>query len=457
LICASRIAALPAVLVALGTTATHADDNHYQNYLVGERAVGLGGAFTAIADDSSGAFYNPAGLAESPHSSLSLSAAVYGFATHRDAVDALGVEDSGNTFISYPTTAAWIQRVRRGAEDGRGRIQLALSLITPYSTVSRRRLAYAVSPQPTATAGQTVGADVLEVNLADDDTLWIGLSGAAKLHRRISVGLTVFGTLRSGVYQFHGLQLLRFYQADQETDRAALGNRADLHFLHGGLLGVAGAMIAITDRLRLGAAFRTPQLRLSGSGEANLLSIGVAEQRLQVQSTDLAARFFDYQPFKATLGAAYVVPRRIGVSLDFALHGPWATYTVLELEQPAEGGARDLFWMRKKIVWQLNAGAEYYLRGIVPLRLGAFTNLSSLDPVNACDPADPNCAETANPFADAVDRFGLAGSIGYEVDRATLNLGWSYCFGFRTEQRQGVQVSSYSAFLLFVLSGSFRF
>lgn len=40
-----------------------ADQYHYNNIIIGDRALGLGGAYTAMADDSSGVFYNPAGLA----------------------------------------------------------------------------------------------------------------------------------------------------------------------------------------------------------------------------------------------------------------------------------------------------------------------------------------------------------------------------------------------------------
>jgi len=40
-----------------------ADQFHYNNVLIGDRASGMGGAFCAIADDASGVVYNPAGLA----------------------------------------------------------------------------------------------------------------------------------------------------------------------------------------------------------------------------------------------------------------------------------------------------------------------------------------------------------------------------------------------------------
>jgi len=51
-----------------------ADQFHYHNILVGERAQGMGGAYGAIADDASGVFYNPAGLAFAQSNDISGSA-----------------------------------------------------------------------------------------------------------------------------------------------------------------------------------------------------------------------------------------------------------------------------------------------------------------------------------------------------------------------------------------------
>lgn len=48
--------------VYLQAQTSFADQFHYNNVLVGDRAIGLGGAYGAIADDASGVFYNPAGL-----------------------------------------------------------------------------------------------------------------------------------------------------------------------------------------------------------------------------------------------------------------------------------------------------------------------------------------------------------------------------------------------------------
>jgi long-chain fatty acid transport protein len=49
--------------LAFITVPALADQFHYSNVLVGTRAVGMGGAFGGIADDASGIYYNPGGLA----------------------------------------------------------------------------------------------------------------------------------------------------------------------------------------------------------------------------------------------------------------------------------------------------------------------------------------------------------------------------------------------------------
>ena len=51
-----------------------ADQFHYSNIVIGERAMGLGGAFTAVADDASAILYNPAGIGFALSNDLSGSA-----------------------------------------------------------------------------------------------------------------------------------------------------------------------------------------------------------------------------------------------------------------------------------------------------------------------------------------------------------------------------------------------
>ena len=59
------------------TLETFADEYHYQDLIVGERAAGLAGAYISISDDPSGLYHNPAGIIYNFENYFSLSANVY--------------------------------------------------------------------------------------------------------------------------------------------------------------------------------------------------------------------------------------------------------------------------------------------------------------------------------------------------------------------------------------------
>ena len=51
------------LLFVFATGVARADDTHYRAIPIGAHAIGLGGAFTGVADDVSAAYFNPGGLA----------------------------------------------------------------------------------------------------------------------------------------------------------------------------------------------------------------------------------------------------------------------------------------------------------------------------------------------------------------------------------------------------------
>src|SRR5512134_2351307 len=60
-----------ALFALLVPPAASADPLHYTNLLVGDRAAGMGGAYTAVSDDVTGLYYNPAGIVYSTGRNLS--------------------------------------------------------------------------------------------------------------------------------------------------------------------------------------------------------------------------------------------------------------------------------------------------------------------------------------------------------------------------------------------------
>src|SRR5688572_25669303 len=67
------------VTALLPAASVRADETHYQGFLIGERPVGLGGAYTGLADGTSASYYNPAGLARLEEDTLSGSLSIYTF------------------------------------------------------------------------------------------------------------------------------------------------------------------------------------------------------------------------------------------------------------------------------------------------------------------------------------------------------------------------------------------
>ena len=55
----------------VATDIATADEYHYNNILIGDRAAGLAGAYVAVSDDPAGLFYNPAGIIHSVGSNIS--------------------------------------------------------------------------------------------------------------------------------------------------------------------------------------------------------------------------------------------------------------------------------------------------------------------------------------------------------------------------------------------------
>src|SRR5688500_15009050 len=165
-----RIASV--LLLSLAAVApARAQDAHYQTFLVGERAQGMGGAFTGLADDPSAAFYNPAGLGHLSTGALSgsLSVNAYnshvvsnGFATGLGTADLVHDDDP-----SVPIYAAAVYKFGPRDETDTRRHAVALSTLHP----SQRRLSYLASISGIDAFGLAVD-NFLRITQVEDMTWW---------------------------------------------------------------------------------------------------------------------------------------------------------------------------------------------------------------------------------------------------------------------------------------------
>lgn len=92
-----KIQSAPVISALLGPIVmpliAHAGPYHFSDILIGDRAMGMGGAFGGVADDSSALYYNPAGLAYAPSSTLSSAVNAFQF-TNREYRSLFAGKDS---------------------------------------------------------------------------------------------------------------------------------------------------------------------------------------------------------------------------------------------------------------------------------------------------------------------------------------------------------------------------
>lgn len=106
---------------------SRADESHYQDLIIGERAAGLGGAYISISDDPSGIYHNPAGIIYNFENYFSLSANAYKSSktTFKKAI-------AGQDYTME--SSGWIPNFF-GATQNYGLFKLGFAILSPSSEV----------------------------------------------------------------------------------------------------------------------------------------------------------------------------------------------------------------------------------------------------------------------------------------------------------------------------------
>ena len=156
------------------------DSYHNITTLVGEKAAGIGGAYTAISDDPSGMFYNPAGIAFAPDNFVSISANTYG-ETKKQYQNVFGKS------ADYVRTSRGFNPNFIGTIKEIAGIRTGFSVLSP---VSERFDQSDQFPYPQTRPNLSrFKVDYTE----DNQTYLFGLSAAKTLSDKLSVGITLFG------------------------------------------------------------------------------------------------------------------------------------------------------------------------------------------------------------------------------------------------------------------------
>lgn len=400
--------------IALSAVNAFGGEFSYQNILVGERAMGLGGAMTALGADTSSAWYNPAGLAFLRGSNFSLQVGVYGTTSDSTAAGGGLLPIENGQFVTFPSTAVVVKEV------GGERHRLGFAVLTP--TFEHRSLALSASDVTfqTQSGPRTFGRYSL-LQEDRDTEVWLGPTYAFRLHPRLSLGATMFFTVRkrelsTNLFGGTGGQIAETRQLDvgmlNVSTSWLLGLRAELY-----------------PGLFFGATFRTPNVRLYGSAVLSIVSFNLSGGAPRTAPVD-GDSYYNL-PWRASFGVGYERSRNFAFGADVTLHGSVDRYQAVG---SAPGVPRVLSEVAKESVVNVNVGGEYYLGGVVPLRAGFFTNRTAQGPLTSEGRgyAGFGVGGVLGGEGDGIDQYGFTFGVGLETGATSLGVAVSYVFGTGT-------------------------
>lgn len=448
----ASISALSLIAVTAASE-SRADIFHYNNMILGDRAIGLGGAYAGVSDDASGIIYNPAGL---------------GFATGTD------LSGSANAYYVKKTTYKNILEGKDFAESSEGFVPSFFGGIQKLDAVSKGLVlgfaVYApdneVRDQNDIITGASVNSFHRNVKLSAS-TLRINVATGLRITPKISLGVTLGFMNLSELLQEYQLSALawdqdfirdgagRFFALDK-TKTSSLGSLSYIRSISAnsklsarGVESGIGTQFVIGNSVVVGLAARTTFIlserytyegdqityfRFSGGRVASrdLLTgsscPAVVTNAGRTCESDLskfdevttrsAQPLTGYSPLRANndspLGGWPVTIR--GGMAWFA--SPRLLWTLdAEYQSEAKDGLVESNW--RDAVTNVSTGAEIYLTPSVPLRLGAFTNFD----------ARPALSSSKSNQPEHVDYYGLTSYLGWAEPSSQIGAGVVYQLG----------------------------
>jgi long-chain fatty acid transport protein len=409
----------------------------------------MAGAFTALADEATGAYYNPAGMVDVPRMALALTVSAYQLDLRRlDDQFSIGERQgalASTDFASFPSGFALVRAFGEGVRQAAG-----LFIVVPDNDLLMGKVSFSgVTYVPAGQTTARVDIDATASFRRTDQTLWFGSGYAIRPHPRISLGANLFYLLRH--YQFVNASVAQGQAAGQ-----LLGEANVLRFeaIHGSLLGDVGLKIKATDHLRLGLTYRSPNLRIHRSGQVFQTVAG--REPVAVSGGDLELE--SNEPFRVSLGVAWEEAKRWTAALDLRIHGSVSEYFPVLRRAPDGQMAPDLALGGRQVrdaVVNLSLGGEYYLSPSLALRGGFYTDFTSVPELRL---------NGERNLAGRVHLYGVAAALAWVTEKTTLSLSVNYAFGFGealgvrngfTDQEEIVKTGASRQFLTLLLGGSY--
>lgn len=459
---ANAVARLGALLCALCllTAAREgaADPTNYQRYVIGERALGMGGAQTAAVNDPMSNLYNPAAMVFVTSSMVSASKAIYSLDSRRieggfvpsiaiaqgDEVDALALEHEND--LSLPSTLAIVAPFgKKLYKGGPKRHAIGVAILVPLQDSYTFRGKWKAR-------GDIRDAETFTLAESHQET-WTGLSYAARLHEEFGLGASVFLVRKRFARRFARSRFGDVTDCPLTSCGYMEFKESDLNIDTVSLLFRLGALWQPHENWRFGLVVSAPTILLPNvilyktSGKLDQ-TMGVASvvgddddipddelDFIEYYTDDYKLKVAGYDPLNIRAGVAYVWYDIFAVDLDVSVHLP-ISYKAIRNDPvakrrfPAEGpenvtASPDWFDLgvikniEREAVVNFNIGWEYGIDDTWTIRNGFFTDFSSA----------PEVKPSIAPQLWHINRYGATISGGFRHEGYDISVGVMGAFG----------------------------
>jgi hypothetical protein len=372
------------VAAVLGATEhARADETHYQNVFIGDRAFGMGGASTGLAADTSGTFYNPGALAELPNRSFSASLGLTAFERTRVLGGVRGPDSVADlrqsASRSLPVFSAALLRFGRHGPDGLKRHAVAFSTLYPASVdlALRVDLLHPMTGIPST----------VRVDHTYRQTLY-GVSYALHLSHKVAFGITAYLATQRLMHSETLFIASGGVPAPGGgfTDVESYAGLTRIVARSYSLLPRVGFFYRPNAKVSLGITLQPPALtvRTRASLDQQSASSVIDPMTGQTITTfelveQRGLRVRMPIPWMVRAGIGYHATNSLTLAFDVTLHGAIGARRILPGANE-EALARTPFMpvdTRRMATLDAALGAEWVMRDGVTWRVGVFTNRSA--------------------------------------------------------------------------------
>jgi long-chain fatty acid transport protein len=414
-----------------------ADNFHYTNLLVGDRASGMGGAYTAISDDATGLYYNPAGIAYASVKSFSASVNAYyeNDKTYKSVIGGNGWSRSSSSLL--PNFFGVVQPM--------GRFKVGFSYAVPDSIMEDQSQTFGPLDLNTSIQPFNPGVRIASytINFNNENNVYnIGPSIATEITANLSTGLTLY------YYQKKELWILN--QIIKTTNGGYELTNQYYHTNEKGLRPVLGFMWSPANNVSIGLALSKVFIEKSDTST----QFAYSRENIAVDSNPADNKVISLPdgtsntntkrttPKQISIGAAWFPSASFLLTTDLNYYSAKSTGKIVTFKEHEDSGIQDVI--------NIAVGTEYYFTRNWAMRAGIYTDYANT----------PEVQSGGVNQDEHIDLYGGTLSISHFTRNTSVTLGGGLTYGTGKAQiisgRTDIQTADSQGWMVF-LSSSYSY